>query len=63
MQEWIAKVDLGEPPSDEEQAQARFGIGWLDEAARAEAEAIQDFKDEEIEGLVDTHDSPVPHYG
>ena len=53
---WLADVDLGKPPSDEEEARSRFGIGWA-----AEAEAIQDLKDEEIKGLVDTHDSPIPH--
>ena len=59
MMEWLVNVDLGEPPSDEEKARSRFGIGWAEEAARAEAEAHQDFEDEEIEGLVDTHSSPV----
>ena len=63
MSEWLANVDLGKPPSDEEEARSRFGIGWVEEAARAEAEAHQDFKDEEIEDLVDTHDSPVPCCG
>ena len=63
MMEWLANVNLGEPPSDEEKAQSWFGIGWVEEAARAEAEAHQDFEDEEIEDLVDTHSSPVPHYG
>ena len=63
MSEWLANVDLRKPPSDEEEARGRFGIGWIDEAARAEAEAHQDFEDEEIAGLVDTHDSPVPRCG
>ena len=63
MQGWMATVDLVELPGDEEQAWARFRIGWLDETARAKAEAFQDFEDEEIEGLVDTHTSPVPHCG
>ena len=63
MSEWLANVDLGKPPSDEEAAQSRFRIGWAEEAARAEAEAHQDFEDEEIEDLVDTHDSPVPRCG
>ena len=61
MVEWLANVDLGEPLSDEEKAQSRFGIGWAEEALRAEAKAHQNFKDEEIKGLVDTHDYPVPH--
>ena len=63
MMDWLANVDLGEPPSDEEKAQSQFGIGWAEEAARAEAEAHQDFEDEEIKGLVDTHSSPVPCCG
>ena len=63
MSERLANVDLGKPPSDEEEAQGRFGIGWAEEASQAEAETWQDFKDEEIEGLVDTHDSPVPWCG
>ena len=63
MLEWLANVDLGKPPSDEEEAWSQFGIGWAEEAARAEAEAHQDFEDEEIEGLVDTHTSPVPRCG
>ena len=63
MSEWLANVNLGEPPSDEEKARSQFGIGWAQEAVRAEAEAYQDFEDEEIEGLVDTHTSPVPRCG
>ena len=63
MVEWMADIDLGKPPSDEEEARTQFGIGWAEEAARAEAEAHQDFKDEEIKGLVDTHSSPVPRCG
>ena len=63
MQQWLANVDLGKPLSDEEEARSRFGIGWAEEAARVEAEAHQDFKDEEIEGLVDTHTSSVPRCG
>ena len=63
MSEWLANVDLGKPPSDEEAARSRFGIGWAEEAARAEAEARQDLEDEEIENLVDTHNSPIPRCG
>ena len=63
MLEWLANVNLGEPPSDEEKAQSRFGIRWAEEAVRTEAKAHQDFEDEEIKGLVDTHASPVPHCG
>ena len=63
MSEWLANIDLGKPPSDEEEARSRFGIVWAEEVARAEAEAHQDFEDEEIEDLVDTHTSPVPRCG
>ena len=63
MEKWLANVDLGKPPSDEEEARGQFGIGWAEEAARAEAEAHQDFEDEEIKGLVDTHSSPIPRCG
>ena len=63
MEKWLANVDLEKPPSDEEEARGRFGIGWAEEAARVEAEAHQDFEDEEIEGLVDTHTSPIPCCG
>ena len=63
MLEQLANVDLGKPPSDEEEAQGRFGIGWVEEVSWAEAEAWQDFKDEEVKDLVDTHNSPVPHCG
>ena len=62
MSEWLANVDLGKPLSDEEEAHSWF-IGWAEEAVRAEAEVHQDFEDEEIKGLVDTHTSPVPHCG
>ena len=63
MLEQLANIDLGEPPSDEEEAQGRFWIGWEQEAFQAEAEAWQDFENEEIKGLVHTHNSPVPHCG
>ena len=63
MGKWLADVNLGKPPSDEEEARGQFGIGWASEVARAEAKAFQDFKDEEIKGLVDTHDAPVLHCG
>ena len=61
--EWLANVNLGEPLSDEEKARSQFGTGWAEEAARAEAEAHQDFEDEEIKGLIDTHSSLVPRCG
>ena len=63
MVEWLADVDPGKPPSDEEEARGQFGIRWAAEVARAEAEAFQDFEDEEIKGLIDTHDALVPHCG
>ena len=63
MQRWLANVDLGKPPSDEEEVWSWFGIGWAEEAARAEAKAHQDFEDEEIEDLLDIHNSPVPRCG
>ena len=49
LQEQLAKVGLGKPPSDEEQARASFGIGWADEAASAKANTLQDFKDSWID--------------
>ena len=39
MLEQLANIDLGEPPSDEEEAQGQFGIEWAEEASWAEAEA------------------------
>ena len=39
---WLADVDLGKPPSDEEQARAQFGIGWSSEEERAEVNAYED---------------------
>ena len=63
MVEWLADVDLGKPPIDKEEARSQFGIGWVEEAVRTEAEAHQDFKDGEIEDLVDTHSSPVACWG
>ena len=63
MVEWVADVNLGKPLSDDKEAWSQFGIGWAEEAVRAEAKAHQDFKDGEIEALVDTHTSPVPCCG
>jgi hypothetical protein len=60
MQKWMSNVDLGKPPSDEEQARARFGIGWSDEGERAEAEAILELEDDEVANLVDTHRRRAP---
>lgn len=61
MQTWLAKVDLGKLLSDEESVRARFRIRWVDEVARAKANTLQRFEDGEIEGLVNTRESPFPH--
>ena len=58
---WLANVDLGKPPSDEEQAQERFELGWSSEEERAEVEAQEDFDESEIEGLIRTHTHQPPH--
>jgi hypothetical protein len=60
LEERLAKTDLGKPPSDEEQGRARFGIGWSSEDERAEASALQDLEESEIEGLVRTHTRRIP---
>ena len=52
---WLADVDLGKPPSDEEMARARFGLGWSSKEEREEVEVQEDFNDSEIEGLIRTH--------
>ena len=52
---WLAKVDLGKPPSDEEQAWEQFGLDWPSQEERAEVEAQEDFDESEIEGLIRTH--------
>ena len=56
----VAKVDLGEPPSDEEKARARFGISWSSEEERAEANAYEDEEADEVEGLLRTHEHKPP---
>ena len=57
---WLAEVDLGKPPSDEEEARARFEIGWSSEEERAEANACEEEEAEEIEGLLRTHERKPP---
>ena len=52
---WLADVNLGNPPSDEEQAQERFGIGWSSQEEREELEVQEDFDNSEIGGLIRTH--------
>ena len=52
---WLADVDLGKPPSDEEQAWEWFGLGWSSEEERAEVEVQEDFNESKIEGLIRTH--------
>ena len=58
---WLADVDLGKPPSDEEKAQERFGIGWSSQEERDEVQVQEDFDDSEIEGLIRTHTCRPPH--
>ena len=60
MGKWLAEVDLGKPPSDEEKARARFGIGWSSEEERAEANAREEEEADEIEGLLRTHERKPP---
>ena len=59
--EWLADVDLGKPPSDEEMAREWFGLGWSSEEERGEVEAQEDFDESEIEGLLRTHTCQPPH--
>ena len=58
---WLAKVDLGKPPSDEEQARERFGLDWSSQEERVEIDAQEDFNESEIEGLIRTHTCRPPH--
>ena len=57
---WLADVDLGKPPSNEEMARARFGLGWSSKEEREEVEVQEDFNDSEIEGLIRTHTHRPP---
>ena len=52
---WLAEMDLEKPPSDEEEARNRFGLGWSSEEERGEVKAQEDFNESEIEGLLRTH--------
>ena len=54
-------MDLGKPPSDEEQAHGQFGIRWSSEEERAEANAYEDEEANEIDGLLRTHERKPPH--
>ena len=58
---WLVKVDLGKPPSDEEEAQGWFGIRWSSEEERAKANAYEDEEASEIDGLLRTHGCKPPH--
>ena len=58
--EWLADVDLGKPPSNEETARARFGLCWSSEEEREEVEVQEDFNNSEIEGLIRTHTRRPP---
>ena len=57
---WLAHVDLGKPPSDEEEACGQFGIRWSSEEERAEANAYEDEEASEIDGLLRTHEHKPP---
>ena len=57
---WLADIDLGKPPSDEEKAQERFGIGWSSEEERAEANAYEEEEADKIDGLLRTHEHKPP---
>ena len=57
---WLADVDLGKPPNDEDKARERFRIGWSSEEERAEANAYEDEEADEIDGLLRTHERKPP---
>ena len=52
---WLAEMDIGKPPSDEEVARERFRLGWSGEEERKEVEVQEDFDESKIEGLLRTH--------
>ena len=58
---WLADVDSGKPPSDEEKAREQFRISWSSEEERAEANAYEDEEADEIDGLLRTHERKPPH--
>ena len=57
---WLADVDLGKPPSDEEMARERFRFGWCSQDKREEVKVQEDFDESEIEGLIRTHTRRPP---
>ena len=57
---WLAEMDIGKPPSDEETARGRFGLGWSSKEEREEVEVQEDFNESEIEGLIRTHTCRPP---
>ena len=57
---WLAEVDLGKPPSDEEKAWEQFRISWSSEEERAKANAYEDEEADEIDGLLRTHEHKPP---
>ena len=57
---WLAELDLGKPPSDEEAAREQFRLGWSSEEEREEVEAQEDFDESKIEGLLRTHTRRPP---
>ena len=57
---WLADVDSGKPPSDEEKAREQFGISWSSQEEREEVEVQEDFDNSEIEGLIRTHTHRPP---
>ena len=58
--EWLADVDLGKPPSDEETARERFGLNGCSQDEREEVQVQEDFDESEIEGLLRTHTRRPP---
>ena len=56
----MAEVDLGKPPSDEEEARARFRISWSSEEERVKADAHEEEEADKIEGLLRTHERRPP---
>ena len=57
---WLAEMDLGKPPSDEEMAQERFRLDWCGQDEREEVQVQEDFDESKIEGLIRTHTCRPP---
>ena len=57
---WLAEMDIGKPPSDEEAAREWFRLGWSSKEEREEVEVQEDFDESEIEGLIRTHTRRPP---